>query len=184
MGIADPARNGYPAQLGAMLGNGYTVRNFGVSGATLLAKGDYPYSRTRAYQDALAFLPDVVVIQLGTNDSLPGNWRYRDEFVNDFLSLIRSFQALVSRPKVLLCTVIPAWRGGGGTADPVIRNEVIPRIREAAKKAGLAVIDLNEAFGNRRDLYLDPLHPNEQGAWLMGETVYSAVKEAMTSMTR
>ena len=41
MGIADKAKDSYPAQLGQMLGEGYDVRNFGVSGRTMLRKGDY-----------------------------------------------------------------------------------------------------------------------------------------------
>ena len=33
----------YPAQLQGLLGEGYLVGNFGVSGRTLLKKGDFPY---------------------------------------------------------------------------------------------------------------------------------------------
>jgi sialate O-acetylesterase len=46
VGIEDWARNGYPAQLGRLLGEGWDVRNFGRAAATLLAKGDLPYHRT------------------------------------------------------------------------------------------------------------------------------------------
>src|SRR5690606_25963367 len=67
-GIVDREHNAYPAQLRAMLGEGYEVRNFGVGGATLLNKGDKPYRKTEAYADALRFKPDIVFIKLGTND--------------------------------------------------------------------------------------------------------------------
>src|SRR5436309_1389605 len=40
-GINDPAHNAYPAQLQKLLGDGYLVKNFGVSGRTLLKHGDY-----------------------------------------------------------------------------------------------------------------------------------------------
>ena len=33
----------YPAQLQGYLGEDFEVRNFGLNGATLLQKGDYPY---------------------------------------------------------------------------------------------------------------------------------------------
>ena len=39
-----------PAWLGALLGEGYDVRNFGVSGSTLLDAGDVPYKKQRAYR--------------------------------------------------------------------------------------------------------------------------------------
>ena len=41
--IANRDQNSYPAQLQAYLGDGYEVRNYGVSGRTLLTQGDYPY---------------------------------------------------------------------------------------------------------------------------------------------
>lgn len=54
----------YPAILNNLLGNKYDVRNFGVSGATNLHKGDKPYVTLQAYKDALAFNPDIIVIKL------------------------------------------------------------------------------------------------------------------------
>jgi lysophospholipase L1-like esterase len=41
--IANRDQNSYPAQPQAYLGDGYEVRNYGVSGRTLLTQGDYPY---------------------------------------------------------------------------------------------------------------------------------------------
>ena len=61
MGIADKAKDSYPAQFGQMLGEGYDVRNFGVSGRTMLRKGDYPYWNEQAYADCKQFCPDVVI---------------------------------------------------------------------------------------------------------------------------
>src|SRR5688572_13260471 len=73
-GIKDRERDSYPAQLGALLGSKWDVRNFGVNGATALKKGTRPYSGLQAYQDALAFEPDIVVIKLGTNDTNAKSW--------------------------------------------------------------------------------------------------------------
>lgn len=41
--VENRAKNNYPAQLQNMLGDGYEVKNFGVSGRTLLQKGNHPY---------------------------------------------------------------------------------------------------------------------------------------------
>ena len=63
-----------------MLGGKWQVRNFGVSGATMLEKGDKPYWSQQAYKDALEFEPHVVVIKLGTNDTKPQNWKFKNWF--------------------------------------------------------------------------------------------------------
>src|SRR5687768_5658034 len=49
-GVKDRETNNYPAQLGRMLGEKWEVRNFGVSGATMLRKGDKPYDKQKAFR--------------------------------------------------------------------------------------------------------------------------------------
>ena len=61
-GVANRGKNNYPKVLGGLLGAGYESRNFGVSGATLLKKGDHPYWRTGAFKAATAFKPHIVII--------------------------------------------------------------------------------------------------------------------------
>ena len=97
-GIKDREHNHYPAQLGRLLGPRWDCRNFGVSGDTLLRRGDMPYWDESAYREALGFDPHVVIIKLGTNDSKPQNWKYADAFEQDYKDLIRSFAALPSSP--------------------------------------------------------------------------------------
>ena len=72
--MKDRAQNCSPAVLGRLLGKEYTVRNYGVNGATLLKKGDRPYWKLKAFKDATAFGPNIVIIKLGTNDTKPQNW--------------------------------------------------------------------------------------------------------------
>ena len=92
-GIKNRETNCYPAQLQQMLGDAYEVENFGHSGATLLNKGYRPYTQQEAYQKALRFAGDYVIIHLGLNDTDPRAWpNYRDDFVRDYLSLIESFR--------------------------------------------------------------------------------------------
>src|SRR5688500_2057324 len=74
-GLKDRQTESYPAQLRAMLEKEqpgkWDVQNFGVSGTTLLKKGDRPYWDQKRFTAAKAFAPDIVVIKLGTNDSKP-----------------------------------------------------------------------------------------------------------------
>ena len=47
--------------------------------------------------------PDLVIIQLGTNDSKPYNWRYGTNYVADYEELIASYTSLSNAPQVILC---------------------------------------------------------------------------------
>src|SRR5882762_4502387 len=58
--LKDPAKESYPAQLQTKLGERYEVHNYGVSGCTMLHKGDKPYWNTPQYQAALAYNPGIV----------------------------------------------------------------------------------------------------------------------------
>src|SRR6185369_4858677 len=65
-GIKDRDHDSYPARLATLLGDRYEVRNFGVSGATIIKRGTRPYDQQPACSDALKFKPQVAVIVLGT----------------------------------------------------------------------------------------------------------------------
>ena len=102
VGTRNPAKDSYPAVLGQMLGDGYEVRNFGVSARTMLMKGDHPYMKEERYRQALAYNPDIVTIKLGTNDTKPQNWRYKSDFKKDMETMIRTIRALPSKPEIYL----------------------------------------------------------------------------------
>ena len=105
--IENRERDSYPSQLQRMLGEGYTVGNFGKSGATLLNKGHRPYMKQEEFQKALAFAGDIVVIHLGINDTDPRNWPdYRDFFVRDYLALIDSFRVVNSDVRILVARML------------------------------------------------------------------------------
>jgi acyl-CoA thioesterase-1 len=173
--IKDRAKNCYPAQLGMMLGEGWKVRNFGVNGATLLKKGDKPYRKQKAFEQAHAFEPEVVVIKLGTNDSKPQNWKHKSEYVADYLDLIEGFRKLESKPQVFLCYPVPAYPGRWGITDKVMKEEVMPKLDEVAKKSGCKVIDLYSALSDREEMFPDRVHPNAAGATVIAEVVAAAL---------
>ena len=172
--------NGYPAQMQQMLGEGYWVRNFGVSARTLLSKGDLPYVKDLAWEDAQAFRPDVVVIKLGTNDSKDYNWVHKADFAGDLQQMIDALQALPSRPKIYLATPIPAFKRSWTINEQVIRDEIIPILENAVKKNGLAgLIDLHTPFLGSEDLIVaDGIHPNREGARKIAGIVAKAIDPA------
>jgi acyl-CoA thioesterase I len=162
-------------QLGTLLNNDWeSVKNGGLPGATLLEKGDKPYSQQPVYQMVAKFQPDLVIIKLGTNDSKDQNWLRKADFVTDYLALIEKFRALDSKPRIWLCYPIPAFSRMSTINDTIIREEIIPMIDEVARKAQVEkVIDLYTPFEGKREFYLDDgVHPNLAGVTRMAELIY------------
>ena len=59
--------------------------------------------------------------------------------------------------------------------DSIVQTEIIPKIREAARKANLQVIDLYGVFENTPGLFPDGVHPNAQGADTLAQNVHAAI---------
>ena len=194
-GIDFAPANGYPAQLQKLLGENYWVKNFGVSGRTMLNKGDYPYMNEMAWKDAVAFKPDIVIIKLGTNDSKPENWKYNAEFKQDLQQMITTLRPDLVKPakkkgkkskktviknegpKIFLCTPIPAFKPSWNINDSIIANNIIPIQQEVAKEYNLEIIDLYSLFGDGKETMLDDgIHPNGKGAKKMAEIICEAIK--------
>ena len=72
--LASTSAKNYPSQLGAMLGERFTVENYGVNCAAMLRDGDGDYRKTLAYQQVLASNATDVVVMLGHNDGTWRNW--------------------------------------------------------------------------------------------------------------
>ena len=175
-GSSDGNIKSYAPLLAGLLGTDYTVQRVGVSGATLLKKGQPSYFNTQGVQNTIQANPDIITILLGTNDSKPGNWVYRDEFVADYLSLIDTYRALPSGPDVSPCLPPPAEELPGDIRGSVIANEVIPRILEAARQRGLEVIDLHTPFlDTLQSLFPDGIHPNDEGHRIMATRIRDAI---------
>ena len=153
----------YPTQLQALLGKGWEVGNFGVSGRTLLRKGDNPYWKEAAYAKALEFKPDAVIIMLGTNDTKPQNWKFKDEFEADYKMLIKSFQGVESKPRIYICRACPVIGDGSyGIKEDGIQEQ-IPIVNKIAAELGLGIIDMHATLKDTPDLIPDNVHPNAEG---------------------
>ena len=164
MGIDMSEVYGYPAVLQRLLGKNYNVKNFGVSARTLMNKGDLPYMKEQAWVDAQAFLPNIVVIKLGTNDSKDYNWTHGADYGADLQKMVDTLRALPSKPQIYVCSPIPAARIWG-ISDSVIVNGEIPAIKRVVKKNKLAYIDLHTEFKPTEGLMQrDGIHPSDKGA--------------------
>ena len=178
-GLNDRETESYPAQLQQLLGSTYEVGNFGLNGSTLLSKGHRPYVLTDQYKLALAFKPDVVVIELGLNETDPRNWpNYRDEFMSDYLRLIRSFRSENGKaPKIFICRMTPIFnshpRFKSGTRDWFW--QIQQEIEQVAKAANVSLIDLHMPLYSHPDLFKDALHPDQAGAAIIAKTVFQHI---------
>ena len=177
-GLKDPATQSYPAQLQSMLGDSYKVKNFGHSGATLLRKGHRPYYKTDAFKEALQFVPDIVIIHLGLNDTDPRNWNnYRNEFKSDYTWLIDQFKNKKPNAKIFICRMTPIFhrhpRFESGTREWFW--QIQKEITEIAAANHTGLIDLHTGLYSRPDLFPDALHPNAAGAEILTKIVYKAI---------
>lgn len=164
MGIDMSEVYGYPAVLQRLLGKNYNVKNFGVSARTLMNKGDLPYMKEQAWADAQAFLPNIVVIKLGTNDSKDYNWIHGADYGADLQKMVDTLRALPSKPQIYVCSPIPAARIWS-ISDSVIVYGEIPAIKRVVKKNKLAYIDLHTEFKPTEGLMQrDGIHPTDKGA--------------------
>ncbi len=176
-GTSDPATQSYPAQLAALLGAGYEVRNFGKGGATLLDVGDLPYRSLPHFAQACAFNPDIVIVALGTNDSKPQNWQHRDRFAANYASLIRQLRALPSHPRLFICQPMPAWPPSAwGISPDVIEKELRPLLADLASSEAVGLIDLFIPMRDQHALTPDHVHPNAEGAAIIAQTVAQAIR--------
>ena len=176
-GVKNRKENAFPALLGNWLGEKCEVKNFGVSGTTMLKKSAKTYWKTKQLQQVLAYQPNIILIKLGTNDANcdNGNWTTAKVFYTDYVAMVKKFLALKSHPKIYLCLPVPSYPGDRGKRYKVLEPEVLPAIRKVAKTFHLPVIDLFTPLSGKRKMFPDKLHPNAAGHVLIAKTIYKTL---------
>ncbi len=131
-GLAWQSKTAYPVVLDSLLGQGYSVLNLGRSATTLRKKGDFPYWSCKEFYDLFAYQPDIIVIQLGTNDTKTQNWD-SVSFAADYQSLIDTLRTISNKPNIYLCTPVPVFKSKWSINDSTITVAIIPIIHEPCK---------------------------------------------------
>ena len=171
----NPVTDNYAAQLGNLLGNGWSVKNAGVSGRTLLRSGDYPIWNEQKFKAGLAFNPNIVTICLGTNDSKPYNWDDKNNFVADYSAMIDTFRTLPSNPVVWLCLPPPVFRDTFDIRDSIMVADIMPIIRQIAETKSCPIIDFYSCMIDHPEEVPDGIHPNTIGSARMAEFLYGTL---------
>lgn len=183
----------YPDHLQEMLGSDYTVSNFGVSsmtfaGATIKSgENRSSYWTTEKFKAALASNPDIVVIELGTNDSKyftdkciwEGAERYnylygqceKSQLYADYEALIDTFAHLPTNPEIYATLQPYSNNCDWGIMDTAIVSQINPIIKETAIKKGVNIIDLHALFQTPAWFLDDSVHPNAAGAQELAKIV-------------
>ena len=179
----------YPDHLQEMLGNDYAVQNFGVSSMTFagatIKSGDNnsSYWKTEKFKAALASSPNIVVIELGTNDSkyfmesAGGNYNYlygqceKSQLYTDYEALIDTFAHLPTNPEIYATLQPYSNNVGWAIMDTAIVNQINPIIKETATKKGVNIIDLHTLFQTPAWFLDDSVHPNAKGAQELAKIV-------------
>lgn len=135
------------------------------------------------YDAALAYKPDIVIIKFGTNDARSENWRSsigygKNNFYDHYVEFINSFKAINPNVTIYICYSLPSFKNGRVEREQarIIREEVIPTIKLIARKNKVHLIDLHSVFQDKSVLLEDGIHPNAEGAALIANEVFEAIK--------
>ncbi len=189
----------YPVQLEAILkqiDDGWETDNFGVSGATVLELGKFPYIHQtdytfpwqtaidpNEYELALVYEPDVVVFQFGSNatTSFQNAGLIQGHFVSDYNALIETFAQLPSQPRIVICQPPPMFNPMYAQSSELLRDQIVPMVTQIAATWNAPIVDFYTAFQDLEHLYKeDKMHVTAAGAKIMAEMVAEAVLSGPT----
>jgi lysophospholipase L1-like esterase len=198
-------KTSYPRQLQVILGEGYEVLNFGVGGTCLVEDGDLPYSEQETYQSALHCIPDILIVMLGTNDLKTQNWdrvlhhggfgACSSKFIQTFTNYakaarMRSSSSTTHQQIPMPGTIVvcrPPPMVGDRWAEEIKKQEILLReLDEMCEwNEWLVPCDCHSLFVQSPTaselLQKDGLHPTEQGALLIAQTI---AREIMNGRNR
>lgn len=174
----------YPQHLAWMLGSGWQVENFGVSGTTTLLKGEKPYWAEKRFLELIPYCPDKIVILLGKNDAKPNNWIHQNSFLSDHGFLVDKIRSLIKKADIYLCFPLPIF----GDNEFGINNsdilEIILNINTLANDKNLNLIDVYSPFLELGTLFPNSVHPNEEGYKILAKCIHDALVETDEYKTR
>jgi len=190
----------YPSILQSLLGEAYSVENFGLSGATVIndydfAAGRYsPYSKSEEYKQALESDPDIVILMPGMNDANPTHYfnkengggiseYYLDFYQTALTDMIKLLKNLPTSPDVYLIKTTQMRRKTEDGFEPdyvrfFLENLVkLRKIQEkVAQTTKINLIDTYEDM-QKGSYYGDGCHLTDEGYHKLAESVWKGLEK-------
>ena len=191
LGLADRAKESYPAQLQKLLDEfepcKYEVRNFGNSGRgiyldSMRGSEKRGFRYMPEHKAALEWKPDIVICNLGINDN--GEYireytggRRRGQFEGDYLALLEDYRKANPKAKFAIWTKLSPLAEGQKfyrSPEPFLMQADLEAV---AKKMDAVGLDMQEPLREKMDEIFarDKIHPNAEGAKIIAETTFEAV---------
>ena len=165
----------YTIDLWKSLGPNYVVCDLGIGGAAVDQVTGMAYANQAAFEVALKFMPNIVIIMLGTNDAITSQNEANTAFIADYSDLVQAFQALSTKPAVWLVEPPPIYNNTMSYSNDILIQKVIPNIMQVANQTHTHLIDANTPLINHPELYVDGIHPSADGAALIASAIYTAL---------
>jgi lysophospholipase L1-like esterase len=152
----------------------YEEINLAISGSTLVDQlwpvpnsSGYPY----VLEKAISSKPDIFVIQHGTNDNAAGS--SIGQFLWSYQQVVRTIKEKLPQTRIVCMTICPSWGVGRSTKGWLTQANV--GIQEIAAMENTLLAHTNFELKNRKDIFPDGIHPNDEGHRIMAESVIKAL---------
>lgn len=173
----------YPAQLQNALKGEYNIVNFGKSGRTVRTDTGsdtdgtpVPWLENLQWEGVKAIVPDIAIINMGTNDSKTSNNPPTtiENFTEAFNHLLDELLKVNPDMRIIICTVPYAYSGIYDINNDNIANIIAPVQRAIAEERDMELVDLYEITQNKSLLFGDGVHPGTRGYAMFAE-IFSKV---------
>lgn len=182
-GIKNWPKNNYPVLLQELLGDGYHVQSFGVSGRAVQDNSDQPYRALSHYEESIAYDADIIVFMMGSNDTKPENWFGEEAFKTALLDLLDDYTQGEKKPLIYVCTTPACFftetSDGELTSHdlrPAYADTIAELTRQTAEELSCPIIDIHALTEENPQWFAkDGVHPNNDGAAAIAKAVYEAI---------
>jgi len=183
-GIQNWPKNNYPVLLQGLLGDGYHVNSYGVSGRAVQDNSDQPYRALPHYEESVSYDADIIVFMMGSNDTKPENWFGEESFKASLMDLLDDYTQGDKKPVIYICTTPACFFMEDSVGEltshdlrPAYADIIAEIVRETAEELGYPVIDIHALTKENPQWFAkDGVHPNNEGAAAIAQAVYEAIQ--------
>lgn len=180
MGSDNPDTQSYPSLLTGKDGSyKFATENYGHSGATVDYTGFSPYANTDEYRASLKTEADIVLLMLGTNDTILSF--DLSTFPDNYKRLIDTYASLPCQPRIIVMLPPHFFDTNTGDAADINLVTVIDHEKAIAQELGLSVIDVYSFTENKPEWSADGVHFTVDGYEKLADFVYTELCKILDS---